>query len=170
MVTSSTRSACCSTMAAAARSGTRGSLRAPSCAPTPSRRPGATRWWCSRRWTSPVLASASSAPSAPASARSSPIRSMMWWPTVLSCAPVSTCSPSLGQEILDQREDEVGPPHDAHVGGAGQDRELRAGDQPVHLHCVLEADEVMVAEYQQCRRGNTAELVCRPPLHVCRGP
>ena len=36
---------------------------------------------------SPVLASASSAPSALVSARSSPIRSMMWWPIVLSCAP-----------------------------------------------------------------------------------
>jgi hypothetical protein len=32
------------------------------------------------------------------------------------------------------------------VRGAGQHRELRAGDQPVHLYRVLEADEVVVAD------------------------
>ena len=130
----------------------------------------------------PMPACAWSGPSAPASARSSPIRSTTWWPTALSCAPgldllagraapypATRTQPLPPEERPDQREHQVGPPHDAHVGGAGQHRELRAGDQPVHLHRMLEADEVMVAEHQQGRRGDSAELVGRPALEVPRG-
>jgi hypothetical protein len=50
----------------------------------------------------------------------------------------------------------LAPAQHPHVRGTGQHRELRAGDQPVHLYRVLEADEVVVAEDEQGRRGDAA--------------
>ena len=74
---------------------------------------------------------------------------------------------SLGQERLDKRPEHVAALHDLGVTGGGQDSEPTVGEQVEHLGGVVESDEVSVADHEEGRSSDAADLVRGPAGESC---